>query len=80
MPNVWAVHSFIYDMSNNNINVPFFPLILNNIVHTHFTRTSSNIHVNLVSSILISIILYTVVLFTEMNLQLMFEHYLNLLS
>ena len=54
--NVWSVFnykclSFMYDLCNNNVSVPFFPLLVNNMVHLHITRSSTNIHINYVSSL-----------------------------
>ena len=53
---VWAVYklqcvSFMYDIFNNNVCVPFFPLVINNMIHGHFTRSSANVHMNTVSSL-----------------------------
>ena len=49
MRDIWAVFklqclSFMYDNFNNNFCVPFFSLVLNNIIHGHFTRSSANVH------------------------------------
>ena len=54
--NVWSVFkyqclSFMYDLCNNNISVPFFPLLFNNMVHLHITRSSTNTHINHVFSL-----------------------------
>ena len=54
--NVWSVFKyqclfFMYDLCNNNVSVPFFPLLVNNMVHLHITRSSTNIHINHVSSL-----------------------------
>ena len=43
--------SFMYDLCNNNVSVPFFPLLANDMVHLHITRSSTNIHINHVSSL-----------------------------
>ena len=43
--------SFMYDMCHNNISIPYFPLVLNNMIHNHNTRQSSNLHLNTVSSL-----------------------------
>ena len=53
--NVWSVFkyqclSFMYDLCNNDVSVPFFPLLINNMV-LHIIRSSTNIHVNRVSSL-----------------------------
>ena len=54
--NVWSVFkyqwfSFLYNLCNNNVSIPFFPLLVNNMVHLHITRSSTNIHINHVSSL-----------------------------
>ena len=54
--NVWSVFkyqclSFMYDLCNNNVSIPFFPLLVNNMVHLHITLSSTNIHVNHISSL-----------------------------
>ena len=54
--NVWSVFkyqclSFTYDLCNNNVSILFFPLLVNNMVHLHITRSSTNIHINHVSSL-----------------------------
>ena len=41
----------MYDIFNNNICVPFFPLVLNNMIHGHFTRSSAKVHINTVSTL-----------------------------
>ena len=51
--NVWSVFknqclSFMYDFCNNNVYAPFFPLLVNSMVH--IIRSSTNIHINHVSS------------------------------
>ena len=56
MHDVWAVYklqcvSFTYDICNNNFWVPFFPLVVNNMMDGHFTRSSANVHINTVSSL-----------------------------
>ena len=38
--------SFMYDIFNNNVYVPFFSLVLNNMIHSHFTRSSANVYIN----------------------------------
>ena len=52
--NVWSVFkyqslSFMYDLCNNNVSVPCFPQLVNNMVHLHITHSSTNIHINHVS-------------------------------
>ena len=56
MHDVWAVYklqcvSFMYDICNNNVCVPFFPLVLNNTMHCHFTRSATDVHINTLSSL-----------------------------
>jgi len=41
--------SLMHDICNNRIQLPYFPVITNNSVHTHNTRVASNIHINLIS-------------------------------
>ena len=43
--------SFMYDIFNNNVCVSFFPLVLNNMIHGHFTRSSAKVHINTVSTL-----------------------------
>ncbi len=43
--------SFMYDICHNTIYLPYFPMVTNNIVHSHFTRTSCNIHIASISSL-----------------------------
>lgn len=43
--------SFMYDICNSNIYVPFIPLITNNAVHKHYTRNTINIHISNLSSL-----------------------------
>ena len=43
--------SFMHDICNNNIQVPFFPLIINSTVHKHYTRNNHNVHINNLSSL-----------------------------
>jgi hypothetical protein len=56
--NIWAMHklqclSFMYDFCNNNVHISLFFLATNDMLHnhTHFTRTSINIHINTVSTL-----------------------------
>ena len=54
--NVWSVFkyqclSFMYDLCNNNVSVPFFPLLVNNMMLLHITRSSTNKLINHVSSL-----------------------------
>jgi hypothetical protein len=56
MDNVWKVYklqclSFMHDLSNNIFSVPCFPLVTNNMVHSHFTRASCNVHIQPVGSL-----------------------------
>ena len=45
------MHVWEYMQSHKyNVSVPFFPLLVNNMVHLHITRSSTNIHINHVSS------------------------------
>ena len=41
----------MHDISNNNIQVPFFPLIINNTPYKHYTRYDHNVHINNLSSL-----------------------------
>ena len=55
MHDVWAVYkleclSFMY-IFNNNVCVPFFPLVLNNMIHGYFTRSSAKVYINAVSTL-----------------------------
>jgi hypothetical protein len=43
--------SFMYNISHSLFHVPFFPLICNNAVHCHNTRNSTNLHVNVITSL-----------------------------
>ena len=36
---------------NNNVCVPFFSLVLNNMIHGHFTRSSAHVNINIVSTL-----------------------------
>ena len=54
--NVWAVYklqcvSLMYDIFNNNDCVPFFPLVLNNMIYGNFPRSSVYVHINTVSTL-----------------------------
>ncbi len=54
--NIWSVYkmqclSLMYDISNNIVSLPFFPLSINATVHGHFTRSVNNIHLNNVSAL-----------------------------
>ena len=56
MYDVWAVYklqcvSFMYDIFNNNVCIPFFSLVLNNIIHGHYTLSSANVHINTFSTL-----------------------------
>jgi hypothetical protein len=53
---VWKVCNlqnlaFMYDLWHNRVTVPFITLDTNNSVHSHFTRASSNLHIELISTI-----------------------------
>ena len=41
----------MYDLYNNNVSVPLFLLLVNDMVHLHISRSSTNIHINHVSSL-----------------------------
>ena len=41
----------MHDICNNTIQVPFFPLIINNTVHKHYTLNDHNVHINNLSSL-----------------------------
>jgi hypothetical protein len=43
--------AFMYDLWHNRVTVPFITLDTNNSVHSHFTRASSNLHIELISTI-----------------------------
>jgi hypothetical protein len=43
--------AFMYDLWHNRVNVRFITLDTNNSVHSHFTRASSNLHIELISTI-----------------------------
>lgn len=54
--NVWAVYklqclSFMYNICNNHITLAFLPMATNSMVHCHFTRTHTNLHINSISSL-----------------------------
>ncbi len=54
--NVWRVYkmqclSFMYEITNNIISVPSFPLFVNAALHGHYTRGCNNIHITTVSSL-----------------------------
>jgi hypothetical protein len=56
MNNVFAVFklqclSFMYDICNHIIHVPFLSIVSNNMIHNHFTRSYANIHVDTVTSL-----------------------------
>ena len=34
-----------YDLCNNRLNLPYFSLVANNVVHNHFTHRSNRIHI-----------------------------------
>jgi hypothetical protein len=66
--NVWAVYklqclSFMHDVCNNNVSVPYFPMVLNNVIHSHNTRQSDNIHINAINSLDSHNFIYHCVLF-----------------
>ncbi len=53
---VWKVYKlqcfvFMFDICNNLVMFPYINLSVNNLVHEHYTRTSINLHVNVISSI-----------------------------
>ncbi len=53
---VWKVYKlqclvFMFDICNNLVMFPYINLSVNNLVHNHYTRTSINLHVNVISSI-----------------------------
>jgi hypothetical protein len=43
--------AFMYDVWHNYISVPFISLETNDVVHSHFTRTSSDLQIELISTI-----------------------------
>ncbi len=43
--------SFMYDLCNNRISLPYFPLTINNEIHTHFTRGAAHIHINCIPAL-----------------------------
>jgi hypothetical protein len=43
--------SFMYDLLHNHINVAFISLMPNTVLHTHYTRTSVNLHVGTVTTL-----------------------------
>ena len=53
----------MHDICNNNIRVPFFPLIINNTVHKHYTRNDHNVHINNLSSLDCQNFIYHCILF-----------------
>jgi hypothetical protein len=50
---VWNLQNlaFMYDLWHNSVTVPFITLDTNNSVHSHLTRASSNLHIELISTI-----------------------------
>ncbi len=54
--NVWAVYklqclSFMYNISNNHITLAFLPLVTNSMIHCHFTRMYTNLHISTISAL-----------------------------
>ena len=54
--NVWSVYklqglSFIFDLCYNNLQIPFLPLYVNNMIYSHCTRSSTDIHIHPISSL-----------------------------
>jgi hypothetical protein len=45
--------SFMFDLCNNRLpsQLAYFPLVVNNVLHEHNTRTAINIHINSVSAV-----------------------------
>ena len=41
----------MYDIWNNRVHMPFFPVITNNAILNHFTRTNINLHIDNISVI-----------------------------
>ncbi len=53
---IWTVHKlqclcFMHDICSNVVHISYFSLATNNMIHSHFTRASANIHINVVSSL-----------------------------
>ena len=53
---VWSVYklqclSYMYDLCYNNFQISSLPLYVNNMIHSHCIRSSTDIHVHPVSSL-----------------------------
>jgi hypothetical protein len=53
---VWMVHkiqslAFMFDVVTGRTCISCFQFEINNLVHRHFTRSSTNVHINTVSSV-----------------------------
>ena len=56
MYNIWDVYKFqsmsiMHDICNNKLNFPFLNIKGNTAVHEHFTKSSSNLHIETVTTI-----------------------------
>ena len=54
---------FMFDICNNNLTIPHFPLVKNNFIHLHNTRTSTNLHINTVTTLDQHNFIYNCILF-----------------
>ena len=43
--------SMMHDIINSKLYLPYFPLQTNNIIHSHCTRATTNLHINSLTSL-----------------------------
>ena len=55
--------SFMFDICNNTLTILHFPLVKNNFIHLHNTRTSTNLHINTVTTLDQHNFIYNCILF-----------------
>ena len=66
--NKWGVYKLqclclMYDLCNNNLILPFFPVNTINLIHVHITRSNANIHINSTTLLELSNFMYNSILF-----------------
>ena len=51
--NEYDLQSFcsMYDVANDIVSIPFFPLLLNINIHDHYTRSCTNVHINPITAL-----------------------------
>jgi hypothetical protein len=73
---VWKVHkmqslALMFDIVSGRICISCFQFEINNLVHGHFTRSSTNVHINTVTSVdMRNFIYYSVLNWNTCNVEM----------